>query len=253
MVFRGAGTQKAEAQLRELLPTANILRIDTDAVAARHSLEKKLEDFARGCYDVMVGTQMVAKGLDFQNVTLVGVLSADLSLYNDDFRSSERTFDLLTQVVGRAGRGTCSGKAMIQTFFPENPVLHLAAEQDYFGFYEREISYRKALLYPPFADLLVLGFVGEKEPSVKSAAEYFLSSLGELAGREYPQLPLRVLRPSPASVMKLNGKYRYKIIVKCRNTAAFRDMMARLLKKFAKTTTYKDVTAYADANPYTIL
>lgn len=253
MVFRGAGTQKAEAQLRELLPEANILRIDTDSVTARHSLEKKLADFAQGRYDVMVGTQMVAKGLDFQNVTLVGVLSADLSLYNDDFRSNERTFDLLTQVVGRAGRGSYPGKAMVQTFFPENPVLHLAAEQDYFGFYKREILYRKALLYPPFADLLVLGFVGEKESSVRSATEYFLNSLGELAKREYPQLPLRVLRPSPASVAKLNGKYRYKIIVKCRNTAAFRNMIAQLLKKFSKIADYKDVTAYADTNPYTIL
>ena len=139
---------------------------------------------------------MVAKGLDFENVTLVGVLSADQSLYSDDFRSNERTFDLLTQVVGRAGRGKYPGRAVIQTFAPENPVLHLAARQDYFRFYQEEMAYRKALLYPPFVDLLVIGFVGEREELVRKAAEAFLHRLGELAGREYPGLPLRVLRPS---------------------------------------------------------
>ena len=183
VTFRGAGTQKAEEQLQELLPEARILRVDTDSVAAKYSLEKKLDQFAKGEYDIMVGTQMVAKGLDFENVTLVGVLSADQSLYSDDFRSNERTFDLLTQVVGRAGRGKYPGRAIIQTYAPENPVLHLAAQQDYFGFYRQEILFRQAMLYPPFVDILVIGFVGEKEPLVKQGAKPFCGTWGSWPGR----------------------------------------------------------------------
>ena len=251
--FRGLGTQRAEEQLQELLPDARILRIDTDSVAARFSLEKKLEQFARGEYDVMVGTQMVAKGLDFENVTLVGVLSADQSLYSDDFRSNERTFDLLTQVVGRAGRGKYPGRAIIQTFSPENPVLHFAVNQDYFGFYEQEIAFRQAMLYPPFADLLIVGFVGVQEQKVKAGAVTFLNMLGELAGSEYPELPLRVLRPSPAAVAKVGGKYRYKLIVKCRNNRRFREMTGRLLTAFGERKEFQQVTAYADTNPYHII
>lgn len=251
--FRGLGTQRAEEQLSQLLPQARILRLDTDSVTARFSLDKKLDEFARGEYDVMVGTQMVAKGLDFENVTLVGVLSADQSLYSDDFRSNERTFDLLTQVVGRAGRGKYPGTAMIQTYAPEHPVLHFAAAQDYFGFYEQEIAFRKAMLYPPYVDLLVVGFVGTQESAVKKGADTFLQQLGSLAAGEYPNLPLRVLRPSPAAVARVGGKYRYKIIIKCKNIRPLREMISRLLVSFAGLKGFQQVTAYADANPARIL
>ena len=247
--FRGLGTQRAEEQLSQLLPQARILRLDTDSVTARFSLDKKLDEFARGEYDVMVGTQMVAKGLDFENVTLVGVLSADQSLYSDDFRSNERTFDLLTQVVGRAGRGKFPGTAMIQTYAPEHPVLHFAAAQDYFGFYEQEAAFRKAMLYPPYVDLLVIGFVGTQEKAVKQGAETFLQQLSDLAATEYPNLPLRVLRPSPAAVARVGGKYRYKIIIKCKNVKPLREMISRLLVSFAGLKEFQQVTAYADANP----
>lgn len=253
VTFKGLGTQKAEEQLQTILPEARILRIDTDSISAKYSLEKKLEQFAAGEFDVMVGTQMVAKGLDFENVTLVGVLSADQNLYNDDFRSNERTFDLLTQVVGRAGRGKFSGTAIIQTYSPENPVLHFAAQQDYFGFYEQEISFRKAMLYPPFADLLVIGFVGASESKVKNAAEEFTAMLGRLAADEFPELPMRVIRPSPAAVAKVSGKYRYKLIVKCRNSPRLRELTSRLLTSFAAIKDYQQVTAYADLNPYRIM
>ena len=253
VTFRGAGTQKAEEQLQALLPEARVLRVDTDSVAAKYSLEKKLDQFAKGEYDVMVGTQMVAKGLDFENVTLVGVLSADQSLYSDDFRSNERTFDLLTQVVGRAGRGKYPGRAIIQTYAPENPVLHLAAQQDYFGFYRQEILFRQAMLYPPFVDILVIGFVGEKEALVKQGANAFLRDLGQLAREEYSDLPLRVLQPSPAAVAKVSNKYRYKLLVKCRNTPRLREMISRLLVQFASQREFQQVTAYADPNPYRIL
>ena len=251
--FRGTGTQRAEEQLQALLPEARVLRLDTDSVAARYSLEKKLDQFARGEYDIMVGTQMVAKGLDFENVTLVGVLSADQTLFSDDFRSSERTFDLLTQVVGRAGRGKYPGRAIIQTYAPENPVLHLAAQQDYFGFYRQEIPYRQAMLYPPFVDILVIGFVGEKESLVHQGAELFLRMLSDLAREEYGTMPLRVLRPSPAAVAKVSNKYRYKLLIKCRNTKSLREMISRLLIKFAGLREFQQVTAYADPNPYRIL
>lgn len=253
LTFRGLGTQKAEEQLKELLPEARILRVDTDSMSGRYSLERRLEEFARGEYDVMVGTQMVAKGLDFENVTLVGVLSADQTLYSDDFRSNERTFDLLTQVVGRAGRGILPGRAVIQTFVPENPVLHLAAKQDYFSFAKRELAYRKALMYPPFVDLLVIGFIGGEDKLTRLAAERFLYELGKLVESEYQQLPMRVLRPSPAAIARVSGKYRYKLIIKCRNSPKFREMIARLLTEFAGIKDFQRVTVYADPNPDRII
>ncbi len=253
IAFRGLGTQKAEEQLRELLPKARILRVDTDSMSGRYSLERSLQEFARGEYDVMVGTQMVAKGLDFENVTLVGVISADQTLYGDDFRSSERTFDLLTQVVGRAGRGKLPGRAVIQTFAPENPVLGLAAKQDYFGFAKRELAYRRALLYPPFVDLLVVGFVGGDEKLTRGASRRFLQELESLARGEYAGLPLRVLSPSPAAVARMSGKYRYKLIIKCQNGPRFREMIARLLTAFAGLREFRQVTVYADPNPNCII
>ena len=199
------------------------------------------------------GTQMVAKGLDFENVTLVGVLSADQSLYSDDYRSNERTFDLLTQVVGRAGRGRYRGMALIQTHVPENPYLHLAAAQDYESFFETEIRFRRAMLYPPFADLLQIGFVGEKEDTVRAAAEHFSVLLAETFRRDYPNLPLRLLRASAASVSRMGGKYRYKIIMKYKNSKAFRDAIAMLLSAFSSDKRFLSVNAYADPNPDAIL
>lgn len=250
---RGIGTQRMEEELARILPEANILRMDADAISTRYSSEKLLSAFAQGEYDVMVGTQMVAKGLDFENVTLVGVISADQMLYSDDFRSNERTFDLLTQVVGRAGRGAHSGKAMIQTYVPGNHYLHLAKNQDYFGFYRREIAFRKALLYPPFADILVIGFVGEVEKRVRAAALAFTEHLKELARSEYPDMPLRILKATPANVAMMSGKYRYRMLVKCRNSRDFREMIHKLLVSFAKEKEYQKVTVYADSNPSTII
>ena len=253
LTFSGGGTQKAEDQLREAFPEARILRVDTDTTANKYALEKKLNAFANGEYDIMIGTQMVAKGLDFENVTLVGVLSADQSLYSDDYRSNERTFDLLTQVVGRAGRGRYRGMALIQTHVPENPYLHLAAAQDYESFFETEIRFRRAMLYPPFADLLQIGFVGEKEDTVRAAAEHFSALLAETFRRDYPNLPLRLLRASAASVSRMGGKYRYKIIMKYKNSKAFRDAIAMLLSAFSSDKRFLSVTAYADSNPDAIL
>ena len=247
----GVGTQRAEEELRALFPGTEVLRMDADTVSQGH--EKLLRDFQVRQVPILLGTQMVAKGLDFANVTLVGVLAADMSLYVDHYRASERTFSLLTQVVGRAGRGKYPGRAIIQTYAPENPVLHLAAQQDYFGFYRQEILFRQAMLYPPFVDILVIGFVGEKEPLVRQGANAFLHLLGSLAQQEYSGLPLRVLQPSPAAVARVSGKYRYKLLIKCRNSPRLREMVSRLLLQFASLREFQQVTAYADPNPYRIL
>ena len=156
-------------------------------------------------------------------------------------------------MVGRAGRGRLPGRAVIQTFAPENPVLGLAAKQDYFGFAERELAYRKAMLYPPFVDLLVIGFVGGDEKLTRRSAERFLQELEGLARGEYAGLPLRVLRPSPAAIARVSGKYRYKLIIKCQNGPRFREMIARLLTAFAGLREFRQVTVYADPNPNRII
>lgn len=251
--FSGAGTQRAEEQLAQRFPQARVLRLDTDSTMARFSYEKKLDAFERGEYDMIVGTQMVAKGLDFANVTLVGVLSADQSLYGDDFCCSERSFDLLTQVVGRSGRGAAAGRAIIQTFTPENRVIRLAAAQDYGTFYREEIQFRQAMLYPPFADFVLVGFVGQNEDQVCRASLFFMDLLRTLAGREYADLPLRVLDPSPALITRVSNKYRYKLLIKCRSDSRLREMLSRLLIEFSAERRFAQVTAFLDTNPVSAL
>ena len=200
----------------------------------------------------MVGTQMVAKGLDFPNVTLVGVVSVDQMLYNDDYKSAERTFDLLTQVVGRAGRGDKAGKAIIQTAFPDNEVIALAKAQDFPAFYDLEIQIRKAMIYPPYCDLCTVGFIGTDELLTKSAAKTFLENLRARHKAEYADLNLIVLGPIAPRLSKVSGKYRYRIILKCHNTAKLRAFVAEQLKDFSKNNTYKKVTVIADMNPENI-
>ena len=251
--YRGFGTQRAEDELSELFPTARILRVDTDSAMSRSRFENDMEGFRQGEYDILVGTQMVAKGLDFEKVTLVGVLSADQSLYAEDFRSNERAFDLFTQVIGRSGRGKFEGEAILQTFTPENPVISLAKAQDYDAFYNSEIEYRRAMLYPPFSDFCVVSFIGKTERTVHSCAVDFLQKLGELAKNEYQKLPLRVLNPSAATVSKINYEYRYRLLIKCRNTRLFREMIRRLLLEFLKNRAYSEIRFTADINPDLIL
>lgn len=249
----GSGTQRAEEQLSALFPQARVLRLDADAAMSRFSYEEKLSRFAAGEYDLIVGTQMVAKGLDFENVTLAAVLSADQTLYSDDFRSYERAFSLLTQVVGRSGRGRYTGKAMIQTYTPENPIFQMAASQDYLSFYREEIALRQAMLYPPFVDICMVGFSGQRQEKVHQASLFFLQLLQKLAAQEYASLPMRVLKPTPAAVVKVNGKYRYKILIKCRNSKMFRDFLSRLLICFPKERRFAGVSVFADINPDSVL
>ena len=251
--YLGFGTQKIEEDLQNVVPEARILRMDADTTMAKFSHDRKFRLFSEGKYDIMIGTQMVAKGLDFDNVTLVGVLSADQSLYNNDFRSYERTFSLLTQVVGRAGRGNYAGRAIIQTYTPENSVISLAAQQNYDEFYNSEIKMRKAMLYPPFVDLCVICFSGKNQERILSAAKDFFNMLRKLASKDYSELPLRVLEPSQTTIIKLNNKYRHKLIIKFRNSRRFQELISRLLVWFEKDKKYSEVSVYVDVNPDMII
>ena len=245
--YSGFGTQRAEQELNILFENARVLRMDADSTMARNSYEQKLSAFAKGEYDIMLGTQMVAKGLDFYKVTLVGVLNADGSLYSEDFRSYERTFSLLTQVVGRSGRGDKEGIAVVQTVTPENEIISLAAEQDYDSFYNQEIVMRRAMVYPPYCSICLVGFVGDTASDTRDAANRYLEML-RIAGESYPQIKMIVLGPSVATVPKVSGKYRYRILIKVKNSREFREMTADLLKRFMKDPQNRNVTIFADMN-----
>lgn len=247
--FSGAGTQKAEQELVDMFPSARVLRMDADATMTKSSYETKLTAFANGEYDILIGTQMVAKGLDFPNVTLVGVINADQMLYSDDYRSYERAFSLLTQVVGRSGRGDSKGVAVIQTSTPENYVIGLSAKQDYDTFYKGEIGVRKALLYPPFSDICLIGYQGIIEGATIKCANAFQNALINKIKNNYSSMPLRVLGPSQAYVYKVNNKYRYKTIIKCRNSKDFRSVIKETLLEFSKNKEFKNIGITVDINP----
>lgn len=247
--FSGAGTQKAEQELVDMFPSARVLRMDADATMTKSSYETKLTAFANGEYDILIGTQMVAKGLDFPNVTLVGVINADQMLYSDDYRSYERAFSLLTQVVGRSGRGDSKGAAVIQTSTPENYVIGLSAKQDYDTFYKGEIGVRKALLYPPFSDICLIGYQGIIEGATIKCANAFQNALINKIKTNYSSMPLRVLGPSQAYVYKVNNKYRYKTIIKCRNSKDFRNVIKETLLEFSKNKEFKNIGITVDINP----
>lgn len=251
--YAGYGTQRIEKEIETLLPEARVLRMDTDSVSSRHSFEKGLNEFSEGKYDIMLGTQMVAKGLNFENVTLVGVINADQQLNNDDYRSEERTFDLLTQVVGRSGRGKNKGCAVIQTITPENHIIRLAQQQDYDSFYNSEIIIRKALVYPPFCDICSVCFISEKEVEALNCSRDFLKSLSSCVESKYTDEKIIVLGPMPPRLSKINNKYRYRIIIKCKNTKNFRKMISELLIEYGKNKKYNSVTVTADLNPVNLI
>ena len=251
--YSGAGTQRVEQELQLYLPEARILRVDADSTMARSSFEKMLGDFGKKKYDIMLGTQMVAKGLDFSNVTLVGVLGADGLLYSDDYRCFERAFSLLTQVVGRSGRGENKGTALIQTVTPDNTVIGFAAEQDYDKFYEQEILTRKIMIYPPYCELCLVGFVGENKEEVRASATAFFDRIRSLNERTYTSVKMIILGPSQASIPRVGGKYRYRIIIKTKNTSDFRKIISTALKDFGRDRRNKNVTAFADLNPDSVM
>ncbi len=245
--YTGFGTQRVEEELSEKLPGARILRMDADSTSKKNSHEKLLGSFGRGEYDIMLGTQMVAKGLDFKNVTLVGVLGIDQLLFAQGYKAFENVFSLITQVVGRSGRSEEPGKAIIQTVDPEHPVLKLAAKQDYTTFYSQEIQFRKLNLYPPYCAVCMIGFSGENEKIVVSAAKEFSRLLKEKA-QKTQNLPLRILGPAPMNIMVVKNKYRYKLTVKCRNDKMFRATLCEVLDKYAQTNFSEKAPVFVNFN-----
>ena len=229
----GFGTQRVEEELHELFPDTEVLRMDADTVSAGH--EALLRQFEERRVPILLGTQMVAKGLDFENVTLVGVLSADLSLYVDHYRAAERTFNLLTQVVGRAGRGAKEGRAVIQTYTPENDVIQAAAAQDYERFYRSEIQLRRLRRDPPFADQFIITVSGGEEDDVRRAVGLLRSGLDAAVKKPpYDDMGLELIGPAPAPVVRVNGSYRYRLLLLGENNAQVRGLLSSFMRAFAQ-------------------
>jgi len=247
----GTGTQKAQQELNSLFPDMEIARMDADTVSAANPHEKILDRFKNEKIPVLIGTQMVAKGLNLPDVTLVGVLDADLSLYTDSFRAAETTFNMLTQVVGRAGRGDSPGRAIIQTLVPDHQVIRLASKQDYDGFYDLEIGLRRIQQVPPFGDLVTVTFLGQEETAVLRGAAKFRDSLMDcLRQPAYAGEQCTVLGPAPCPVPKINYNFRYRLTLRCRQSKALRLLIAHLLREFAKDKLNRGVSAFADVNGF---
>ncbi len=247
----GTGTQKAQEELARVFPNLEIARMDSDTVNAVNTHQKILDDFKDKSIPVLIGTQMVAKGLNLPEVTLVGVLDADMSLYSGSYRAAENTFNMLTQVVGRAGRGDAPGRAVIQTTVPKHKVLELAAKQDYNGFYELEIGLRRVQGCPPFGDMITVTFVGQEEARVLRGAAKFRDSLNAcLKMPEYAQENCSVLGPAPCAVPKINYNFRYRLTMKCKMNRPMRQLLAHMLRQFAKDGANRGVSAFADINGF---
>ncbi len=247
----GSGTQQIEQELQTLFPDAEIMRMDADTISSTNSHEVMLERFRKKSVPILIGTQMVTKGLNFENVTLVGVLDADMSLYVNHFRAAETTFSMLTQVVGRSGRGSKPGRAIIQTMTPEHSVIRLAASQKYDHFFDLEISLRSLQKAPPFADIFTIMFVGLFEAQTVAAAGYFRQQLERmLQNPVYRNLWLEIYGPSPAPVAKINNSYRYRVMLHGSNQRPIRQLLSHLLQSFAKDKISKGVTAFIDVNAY---
>lgn len=245
----GTGTQKVQQELEILFPGMTVTRMDTDTVSAVNTHEKILEDFQKNETPVLVGTQMVAKGLNLPNVTLVGVLDADLGLYADNYRGAETTFNMLTQVVGRAGRGDQSGRAMIQTMLPEHQVIRLAADQDYDGFYNLEIGLREIQKYPPFGDVAIITVFGQDEAGVLRGCMKLRDSLRQcLVQPDFQQERCTILGPAPSPVPKINYNFRYRLTLQCRMTRTLRSLIAHLLRQFSQDKENKGISAFIDVN-----
>jgi len=247
--FLGVGTQKIEEDLSILFPSARIVRMDADSTITRESYTKYLTAFANGEYDIMIGTQMVAKGLDFPNVTVVGVIGADRAMYSEDYRSFERTFSLLTQVVGRAGRGGSAGQAVIQSTDPENSIITLASMQDYDAFYNEEIMTRKVMTFPPFCDICVVCVTSAERGLAEDTIREIFDKIRSLLDSDYNDVKTIVLGPAVAAMPKVNNRYRYRLTVKCRNNRRFREMLRKAVDMRLK----RDASVSIDINPETVI
>jgi primosomal protein N' (replication factor Y) len=247
----GAGTQLLESQLSKMFPTMRVLRMDADTTGGKLSHEQILTKFRNKEADVLVGTQMVAKGHDFPSVSLVGVINADSSLFLDDYRANERTFSLLTQVIGRAGRADIPGRAMIQTYNPENETIKLSAKQDYDKFYEGEIQLRKAAVFPPFCTLLTIKFVCDTEKDARNMAQSFGEELDRLCKGDYNDVKIALYGPFEDTIFKMAGKFRMKYVVKCRNSKRTRQLFSLICASVG--TKHKNTGSISvDINPTTV-
>ncbi len=252
LFFETAGTQHVEKELSEIFQNAKIIRMDADTTSGKNSHEMLLDSFSKGEADILIGTQMVTKGLDFENVTLVGVLESDQSLYAQDFRAEERTFSLITQVVGRAGRRNNHGRAVIQTFSPNHPVLLNAARQDYITFYRQEIEKRKALQCPPIAQILFLCASGENERMVIDSLIRLKSRLNGLMNGQFSDFSYPVLGPAAASVVRIAGRYRYHLTMRCPESKRRKQLINGVLREFSQDKLNKGVSLHIELNPDSI-
>lgn len=248
----GTGTQRIEEEIKEFFPDARVLRMDADTTMTKNAFDEKFSAFSNGDYDIMIGTQMIAKGLDFPNVTLVGVLLIDKSLYAGDYMGFERTFSLITQVVGRSGRADKSGRAYLQTFSPDHYVLQLASRQDFDSFYEQEIAIRKAMIFPPLCSVCVIGFSAVAEGECVRAGNEFSSILIHNIKISGENFPLRVLGPAKSLISRANGRYRYRILLKCKNNRAFRIVLEKTVKEALQSKVLRNVSMFVDMNGETI-
>ena len=247
--FMGVGTQKIEEELKATFPNAKILRMDADSTTAKGSYSAYLSDFAEGKYDIMLGTQMVAKGLNFPKVTVVGVIGADSAANSSDYRSFERSFSLLTQVLGRAGRGEDEGLAIVQTTDPDSNLIRLAAAQDYDAFYSGEIGIRKMMIYPPYCDIAQVSVTASSKADAEQICKDVFEAIKKGAEGKYSDIPVRILGPAPAATPKINNKYRYRLIIKTKNSRRFRE----LLREATALKCPRDTSVSVDINPETII
>ncbi len=245
LIHFGNGTQKIEQHFIKFFSNARILRLDSDSVFGKTDLEKKIEKFEQNEYDILIGTQMIAKGLNFLNVTLVGIVSIDNMLYGSDFRCGEQMFSLLTQVVGRSGRGCKPGRAIVQTFNPTNSIILKAAEQNYDSFYEEEIDERKEFFCPPFCDLCIINFNSLNREKIKICAKKFIYICRDMAS---VKIPIKVLGIATPFIDKINKRYRNRIIIKCKNSLTFRLWIKSVMIKFVKEAKINDVRINIDMN-----
>ena len=228
----GVGTQSLEKEIKDIIPNAKCIRVDADTTKSKKEYERIFKEFKEQKYNVMVGTRMIAKGLDFKNVNLVGILCADQSLLGEGYKSYEKTFALISQAVGRSGRHDSHGHAIIQTYSVDNPIIELSSSQNYDNFFEREIAIRKLMLYPPFADICTVGFVGKNENYIWQSCLFFFESLKFNAKSKYSDIPLKILSPSTAFLNKISNNFRFKIVIKCKNNKRFNQFLIQSLKNY---------------------
>lgn len=244
--YFGGGTQKVEEEIHSLFPSATTIRMDVDTTGTKNSHEEILSKFEKEKIDILIGTQMVTKGLDFPDVTLVGVISADTILNIDDYRSKERTFSILEQVTGRAGRAEKAGRSIIQTYSPCDKAIEYMCAHNYEDFYQSELLVRKAMWYPPFCSIVSVIFSGGVENKVSNCAKFFAKNLGALS--ELKQ-KTQVLGPVPAYVSKVKNKYIYRLLIKCENIDGIDEFLLYAQDKCRKNTSYENISIVIDKNP----